>query len=171
MSEQKKSIELRMLNNSFSVVADGNEDYICEISSFVNQELNAILEKNPHTNHIRIAILGCMNIAEMLFNTKKEIADAELARYEEIKRVEAVSKKLKSAQSEINGLKDTIAAMKREKETQQNEIDEKMETMNRLTDRLKQAKNETEGNRESILNLQNQLFECQIELKKAQEGH
>lgn len=170
MSENKKTIELKLLGNAFSVIADNNEDYIREISSFVNNQLNTILEKNPHTNRMQIAILGCMNIAEMLFDAKREAVEAERAQHEEVKKTDAIAEKLQNAQNEINRLGDIIATFEQEKSQLNAEIAEKEELLNQYREHLKEAKQESESNRKSILGLQNQLFESQIELSKAKEN-
>ena len=170
MSNPNKSIELRLLNNTFSVVAGENEAYIREISSFVNNQLNDILDKNPHTNPIRISLLGCMNIAEMLFETKREAVEIEKKQREESKHMDVMAEKLQGTQNEVNTLKDTISDLEKDEKALNHVIAEKEELLNQYREHLKQAKQESESNRKSILELQNQLFESQIELSKAKEN-
>ena len=51
----------------------------------------------------------------------------------------------------------------------QRQLEEKNELLNQYREHLKQAKEESESNRKSILNLQNKLFESQIELSKSKD--
>lgn len=167
MPEEKKVVELRILENDFSVKAGESEDYIREIATFVNDELTKVKERNPFTNHIRIAILGCMNITELLFEAKKDVIIAERKQEEEANNINLVKEELKTAGEEINDLKESKLQLVEEKEQLQKEIEEKNELLNQYREHLKQAKIESESNRKAILDLQNQLFESQIELVKA----
>lgn len=167
MPEEKKVVELRILENDFSVKAGESEDYIREIATFVNDELTKVKERNPFTNHIRIAILGCMNITELLFEAKKDVIIAERKQEEEANNINLVKEELKTAGEEINELKESKLQLVEEKEQLQKEIEEKDELLNQYREHLKQAKIESESNRKAILDLQNQLFESQIELVKA----
>ena len=48
---EKKVVELRILENDFSVKLE-SEDYIHEIATFVNDELTKVKERNPfHKPH------------------------------------------------------------------------------------------------------------------------
>ena len=167
MHEEKKVVELRILEKDFSVKAGESEDYIREIATFVNDELTRVKERNPFTNHIRIAILGCMNITELLFEAKKDVLIAERKQEEEANNINLVKEELKTAGEEINELKESKLQLVEEKEQLQKEIEEKNELLNQYREHLKQAKIESESNRKAILDLQNQLFESQIELVKA----
>ena len=167
MPEEKKVVELRILENDFSVKAGESEDYIREIATFVNDELTRVKERNPFTNHIRIAILGCMNITELLFEAKKDVLIAERKQEEEAHNINLVKEELKTAGEEIYELKESKLQLVEEKEQLQKEIEEKNELLNQYREHLKQAKIESESNRKAILDLQNQLFESQIELVKA----
>ena len=167
MPEEKKVVELRILENDFSVKAGESEDYIREIATFVNDELTRVKERNPFTNHIRIAILGCMNITELLFEAKKDVLIAERKQEEEANNINLVKEELKTAGEEINELKESKLQLVEEKEQLQKEIEEKNELLNQYREHLKQAKIESESNRKAILDLQNQLFESHIELVKA----
>lgn len=170
MPEEKKVVELRILENDFSVKAGESEDYIREIATFVNDELTRVKERNPFTNHIRIAILGCMNITELLFEAKKDVLIAERKQEEEANNINLVKEELKTAGEEINELKESKLQLVEEKEQLQKEIEEKNELLNQYREHLKQAKIESESNRKAILDLQNQLFESQIELVKANKN-
>ena len=58
-----------------------------------------------------------------------------------------------------------------EKELLQKELDEKNDLLAQYREHLRQGKIESETSRKTILDLQNQLFESQIELVKANKNH
>ena len=108
-----------------------------------------------------------MNITELLFEAKKDVLIAERKQEEEANNINLVKEELKTAGEEINELKESKLQLVEEKEQLQKEIEEKNELLNQYREHLKQAKIESESNRKAILDLQNQLFESQIELVKA----
>lgn len=108
-----------------------------------------------------------MNITELLFEAKKDVIIAERKQEEEANNINLVKEELKTAGEEINELKESKLQLVEEKEQLQKEIEEKNELLNQYREHLKQAKIESESNRKAILDLQNQLFESQIELVKA----
>ena len=170
MANHKESIEINLLGNTFSVLAGEDEGYIREISTFVNSQLKEISEKNPHTNPIRIALLGCMNIAELLFQSKENMLDIEKKQRDESKYMESMEDRLQSSQSVTDSLKEDIANLENEKKSFEKILNEKEDLLNQYREHLKQAKLESESNRKSILDLQNQLFESQIELSKIKDN-
>lgn len=89
MPQDAKTIELRILNTSISVmVNDDNEAKILEITAYVKEKLEQLKQRNPATNMVKLAVLGCMNITEQLFDEcqknlevteKYDALDAEFA--------------------------------------------------------------------------------------------
>ena len=100
--------------------------------------------------------------------TVERLADIFLELQEKkANNINLVKEELKTAGEEINELKESKLQLVEEKEQLQKEIEEKNELLNQYREHLKQAKIESESNRKAILDLQNQLFESQIELVKA----
>lgn len=170
MSEQK-SIELRILDTEFNLKGKGNTEHIMEVSSYVNDELERIKISNPFTNHIRIAILGCMNITEQLFECQKKLKDSEATKTNEKETLELVKEELEILRDELEEERTKYEELFEEKSFQDREMEEKKELIAQYREHLRQSKSESETNRKSILDLQNQLFECQIELVKANKNH
>ena len=164
-------MELRILDTEFNLKAKGNEEHIRHVSDYVNTELERVKAANPFTNHIRIAILGCMNITERLFNAEEEIRDNEESKAKEMGEINLVKQELESTQTVLNDEKAKFEALAEEKELLQKELDEKNDLLAQYREHLRQNKLESETNRKTILDLQNQLFESQIELVKANKNH
>ncbi|KNZ40991.1 cell division protein ZapA [Acetobacterium bakii] len=164
-------IELRILDTDFSLKAKNNEEQIKLVSDYVNRELESVKAANPFTNHIRIAILGCMNIAEKLLTAQEEAKNSELAKIKEIGEISIVKEEMHTLDTLLEKEKDKNVVLAEEKELIQSEIDEKDELLNQYREHLRQSKIESEANRKTILELQNQLFESQIELVKVNKNH
>jgi len=164
-------IELRILDTDFNLKATGNEEHIRHISDYVNSELEQVKTANPFTNHIRIAILGCMNITEKLLNAEEAVKNSEEAKINEIGEINLVREELDTTKNTLTEEKNKYAALLEEKELLQKEMDEKDDLLAQYREHLRQSKVESETSRKTILDLQNQLFESQIELVKANKNH
>lgn len=153
-------IELRILETDFKLKVNNNEDHIKLIAGYVNDELNKVKDANPFTNHIRIAVIGCMNIAEKYIELQGEL-----------ETIHSIREELEAQKQILENEKEKISIVDEEKQLLQNTLDEKEELLNQYREHLRQGKLESEANRKTILELQNQLFESQIELVKVNKNH
>lgn len=164
-------IELRILDTDFNLKAKENEDHIRHVAEYVNTELERVKTANPFTNHIRIAILGCMNITEQFFNAEEDLKSSEEAKIKELGEINLVREELETTKATLAEEKANLKTIAEEKELMQKELDEKNDLLAQYREHLRQSKIESETTRKTILDLQNQLFESQIELVKANKNH
>ncbi len=168
---EKSIIELKILDTEFNLKTDGNEDHIAKVADYVKHELERVKTANPFTNHIRIAILGCMNITEKLMTAQETIKNAEEQKIQEIGEIDGFKEELKDAKSLIQAEQVKYATLEQEKIQLKKELAEKEELLTQYREHLRQGKAESETSRKTILDLQNQLFESQIDLVKANKSH
>jgi cell division protein ZapA len=170
MSE-KNVVELRILDTEFNLKAKDDIDHIRLIADYVNTELERIKDANPFTNHIRIAILGCMNITEKLFIAEDQVKNNLEEKIKEMGEISTIKEKLSATEALLGDEKQKTDQIIKEKKELQKEIDEKNELLNQYREHLRQSKIDSETSRKTILDLQNQLFESQIELVKVNKNH
>jgi len=168
---EQKIIELRILDTEFTLKAKDNEEQIKLIADYVNKELERVKAANPFTNHIRVAVLGCMNITEKLFAAQDEAKIYDQEKNKEIGAINLIKEELCTATAQTEKEKAKAVILAEEKALLQSEIDEQNELLNQYREHLRQGKVESEANRKTILELQNQLFESQIELVKVNKNH
>lgn len=179
MADNKNTLSLKILDTDFTVKAetDKQKEKLKKIEAYVNDELTKIKGHHQFVNHIRIAILGCMNITEELFDLQAKVDQIEAERAKESSRFEGLEDQVTSLQKTIDDQKkdyeDQIAAqsaklaeMQENQSLLERQLNEKNELLNQYREKLTQSKNENDANRKSIIDLQNQLFENQIELVK-----
>jgi cell division protein ZapA len=167
---EKSIIELKILDTVFNLKATENEDHILDVANYVKTELERVKTANPFTNHIRIAILGCMNITEKLLKAEAELENAEEQKIQEIGEINSVKEELKDAHDLIEAEKVKYATLEEEKQALDKEMAEKEELLTQYREHLRQSKADSEASRKTILDLQNQLFESQIELVKVNKN-
>ncbi len=166
---EKKPIEVNIAGTILQVKNDNNELEIQKATDLANHELEKIRKSNPNINRIYLMVMGCMNLADMYCqseNHNKELADkiqeltndkdsSDQQTEEKNKQIEQLNKKIDDLISAHNSLKE--------------QLDQKNDLLNQYRDHIKQIKEENDTNRKSILDLQNKLFESQIELNKTQD--
>ncbi len=183
LAENKNTLSLTILDTDFTVKAetDSEKDALIRIEDYVNEELAKIKEHNQFINHIRIAILGCMNITEQLFKLQDRLQELDDERSQESARYQTLEDQVKELdesrteqsreyETRISALKKQLADLQENQTQLDRQINEKNELLNQYREKLKQSKDENDANRKSILDLQNQLFENQIELAKVTRG-
>ncbi|NLN97879.1 MAG: cell division protein ZapA [Eubacteriaceae bacterium] len=170
MSEQKNTTELKIFGINFHVKTGDNIEEVLAIAEYVDKELNEVKEKNPYTNNMHIAILGAMNISERLEQAQEKVDIVKAAEEEAKSKISELEGIIVGKNREIQNLQDQKRAVINEKEELNQQLNDKEELLNQYRDHLKQSKSESENDRKTILDLQNQLFECQIELVKAKKG-
>ena len=168
---EQSIIELKILDTEFNLKADGNEEHIAEVAGIVKDELERVKTANPFTNHIRIAILGCMNITDKLMAAEETIKNSEELKIQEIGEIEGFKEELKDAKDLIDAEQVKYATLEQERNQIKKELTEKEELLTQYREHLRQGKVDSEANRKTILDLQNQLFESQIELVKTNKSH
>lgn len=166
----KKPIEVNIAGTILQVKNDNNETEIKKAVTLVNNELEKIRQSNPNINRIYLMVMGCMNLADMYLqsenntqNLKEEIQDLSDHNLSHEIVVENKNKEIEQLKNKIDDLLDTQNALKKQ-------LNEKNDLLNQYRDHIKQIKEENEANRKNILDLQNKLFESQIELNKTQNN-
>ena len=165
------SLSLNILGNVVNVKINKDEqDNIKRIAEYVNDEMENINQKSPFGNRMHIAIIGCMNIAEKLFaaQAENEALKEEMRQFELDK--EDLGSDIKKTEAQVMNVEQEKTELIKEKDALIQELNDKNDLLNQYREHLKQAKNENDANRKSILELQNKLFETQIELSKSQEN-
>ena len=68
----KRTVDLELFGQRFSVSTDTEEKRVREIVGFVNQRLEAIRDGSRRVHTDQIALLAALNIAEELFDERDE---------------------------------------------------------------------------------------------------
>ena len=168
-NDEIKPIEVNIAGTILQVKNDNNELEIQKATDLANRELEKIRKSNPNINRIYLMVMGCMNLADMYCQSEnnnqvlakkiRELTDDndtfdQKAKDKDIK-IEQLTQKIDELLTAQNSLKD--------------QLNKKNDLLNQYRDHIKQIKDENDANRKSILNLQNKLFESQIELNKSQD--
>lgn len=78
----KKSYDVKVFNQNFSVKSEADEQYVRQVASFVDQKIREIGEKSPSVSSLNVALLTAMNIADefLKLNRDRESKNKKLAK-------------------------------------------------------------------------------------------
>ena len=78
----KKSYDVKVFNQSFSVKSEADETYVRQVASFVDQKIREIGDKTPSISSLNVALLTAMNIADeyLKLNRERESKNKKLAK-------------------------------------------------------------------------------------------
>lgn len=72
----KRPVEVSIMGQKFAVRSDSNEDYILEISKFVDEKINEVIQTTKAVASTNVALLAAMNIADEYMKYKRGRRDS-----------------------------------------------------------------------------------------------
>lgn len=85
----KKSYDLTILNNKFTIKSDDDEKHVKKVADYVNKKMHSIVGSNKAVSTANVAMMAALNIADDFLKFKR-------------KRRETTSKWIERVQALIN---------------------------------------------------------------------
>lgn len=163
MTKQNKVI-VKINGQDFTVVGDESEEYIKNIANYVDENIGELIEKNNKLSKSMAAILAAFNIADKYFKSSRELEQLKtdivgpLKEYEKAKKeLEELKKSFQEIKSEYEKCKFDLNKIKKLNESKDAKIKQYEQAL--------QLKEKELENAQKIINdLQDKLFENQLEL-------
>jgi cell division protein ZapA len=70
MDSQKNRVRVNIYGEEYTVRSDGDEEYIRQVSGYVDRKMREIADKMSNKSPSRIAILAALNITDEFFKEK-----------------------------------------------------------------------------------------------------
>ncbi|MEK6527611.1 MAG: cell division protein ZapA [Nitrospirota bacterium] len=67
-----RSVEVKILGQSYSIKTEEDEAYIKALAEYVDAKLKEIFSVAPNVNHVKAAIMAAFGIADELFKLRIE---------------------------------------------------------------------------------------------------
>lgn len=64
-------MKVEIFDQTYNVQADGEEAYLREVASFVDEKMRAVAESTRQVDSTRVAVLTALNIADELYALRK----------------------------------------------------------------------------------------------------
>ncbi len=72
-----RSVEVRVLGQSYSIKTDENEEYIRSLAQYVDEKLKEIYSVAPNVSQTKATVMAAFGIADELFKLRMEQQDMD----------------------------------------------------------------------------------------------
>jgi len=165
----KNKVVVNIYDTEYTIVGESSEEYIAYIAQKVDETMREIANKNGRYNTTMIAVLTALNLADFLYKAQEEISllseenkklkDEAAAPLEELDRLkkefETIKEKFNITQEALTKTQIELGVISKEKES--------------LAKENKDLKIQLDVSNSTLKEMQNKLFESQIELLKTKK--
>ncbi len=160
----KEKVIVRINGQDFTVVGNEPEEYIKGIADFVDDNIKDILKKNSKLSQSMAAVLAAFNIADKYYKNSIELDQLKKEVVEPLKELENIKVELNNNKSKAETLKYECDTYKDELLQSKREIEYLNKKLRQHEQALKLKEDELISTQKMINELQNKLFDNQIEL-------
>jgi len=72
-----RSIEVRILGQSYTIKTDEDEEYIKSLAQYVDEKLREVYSFSPNITNLKAAIISALGIADELFKLRRQQEDLD----------------------------------------------------------------------------------------------
>ncbi|QSX08807.1 cell division protein ZapA [Alkalibacter rhizosphaerae] len=153
----------------YSLIGEISQEYMDEICQTVNELLTDIRKTDPLMNRNLALLLCALNLSEQLKFKDEKIKELTL-RLGDMESVEELREQIRIYKEYANRNNEIYKELAGENEKLKEEMEAVKQSATQVNKKMRQYKYDVEESRKTILDLQNQLFESQIELVKANKN-
>jgi cell division protein ZapA len=92
-------MKVEIYDQTYNLQVDGDEGYLRNMASFVDEKMRAVAESTRQVDSARIAVLTALNIADELFSLRKRLAEIEGPLRQRVERCVRLTEKVLEASS------------------------------------------------------------------------
>jgi cell division protein ZapA len=92
-------MKVEIFDQTYNVQADGDEDYLRKVASFVDEKMRAVAESTRQVDSTRVAVLTALNIADEFFALRKRHEEIEGPLRQRVERCVRLTEKVLEASS------------------------------------------------------------------------
>lgn len=167
--EEMNRVIAKVDGAEYALMGKITQEHMDVICKTVNELLMDIRKTDPMMNKNLALLLCSLNLSEKLKEADEEIYSLS-KRLGDMETVEELREQIRIYKEYANRNNEIYKEMAQENEKLKEELDLAKESSSQLGKKLRQYKFDVEESRKTILDLQNQLFESQIELVKANKN-
>ena len=166
---EKRKIGVSIFGTEYVMVAEKSDEYVRELANRVDAIMNEIAKSNFRYNSTMVAVLTALNLADALYKSEKEHAEAS-EKLENIQgEMQRPFEELNELRQESEAIKEQYTKMQSEHTRSQIELGKISREWAKAQEELRDLRCELDVSRETMNDVQNKLFESQIELLKTKK--
>lgn len=162
----KNKISVKIMEQEYVLVGEEEQEYYLDLAQKVDSIMREISKSNNRYNINMVAVLTALNLADALYKTQMQLADTS-------EKLEALQSEMQKPFEELNGLNQELEAVKEQYTKTQSEYTKTQIELGKISrewakaqEEMKDLSVELDVSRQTIDDLQNKLFDNQIELLK-----
>ncbi|SDZ29583.1 cell division protein ZapA [Proteiniborus ethanoligenes] len=160
----KERVIVNIGGQEFSVVGNESEEYIKGIAKLVDDNIKEITKKNKRLSQSMAAILAAFNIGDKYTKSLKDLNDLRKNTVEPLNQFEQMKSELEESKNKLQAVKSECDSYKDELLQSKREIEKLNRMIRKQEEDLKLKDEEVINNNKTIDDLQNKLFESQVEM-------
>lgn len=160
----KRKVIVKINGQNFTVVGNESEKYIKYIAEFVDSKINDILSNNKRLGQSAASVLAAFNIADEYYKNCLELEGLKENVVKPLQELESIKKEFEESKEKIKLLKEDNDGIKDELLQSKRELEKSTHKNKQYDQALKLKEEELVNSQKIIADLQNKLFENQIEL-------
>ena len=165
----RKRVSVNIFGSEYTIIGESPEEYIKVLAEKIDEAMKEIGSKNKRYSTTMVAVLTALNIADALYKTEEELKILT-EEYEGIKEeYEIPIEQLNDVNQELEVLREHYKITQEEYTSTQIEMGKINREHKKYEEEVKDLRCELDVSRVTIKELQNKLFENQIELLKAKK--
>lgn len=161
---EKRKVVVKINGQEITVIGNESAEYIKSIAEFVDEKICETQSKNSKLSQSMSAILTAFNIADQYYKNYVELTDLKEEIKEPLKELEELREKMKEYKAEKAKLIEESDDYKEQVYQLNKELEKKNKTLKRQEQALEFKEDEIQKSEKIIGDLQNKLFENQLEL-------
>lgn len=166
---EKKKIGVSIFGTEYVMVAEKSEEYVLELADKVDTIMKEIAKSNFRYNSTMVAVLTALNLADTLFKSQEEHAEASEKLLNIQGEMQRPFEELNELRQELEAIKEQYTRMQSEYTKSQIELGKISREWAKAQEELRDLRCELDVSKETMNDVQSKLFESQIELLKAKK--
>ncbi len=167
--ENRKRISVKIFGNEYVMLGNDSEEYVKGLAEKVDSIMKEIARSNSKYSPTMVAVLTALNLSDVLYKTQQELSETA-------DKLEALQTEMQRPFEEVSMLTQELEAIKEQYSKMQGDYTRTQIEFGKINrewvkaqDEMKDIKCELDVSKETITDLQNKLFDNQIELLKAKK--
>lgn len=165
----RKKVVVNIFDNEYTIVGESSEEYITFLAQKIDEAMREIRNRNSRYSTTMIAVLTALNMADYLYKAQEQ-ASGLAEENEKLKAEMSIPvEELKNLQKELDALKQQYMLNQDSLTKAQIDLGIINKEYKNLIKENKDLKVELDVSRSAMKEIQNKLFESQIELLKTKK--
>jgi cell division protein ZapA len=86
-------VKIEIFDQTYSVQADGNEEYLKELAAYVDSKMRVVAEATRTVDSVKVAVLAALNIADEMFTLRQHQEKVEVPLRKRVEKCVALVQK------------------------------------------------------------------------------